>query len=70
MLKNNKETNMYWEIDKSMREFASRQLSEDWLNYDEYEHLIVFLKNLGKNETIEHVNQMYPDHKFRWDYMT
>ena len=61
---------IYWEIDKRMREMASRHLSEDWLDYDEYEDMITFLSSAGRNDMIETINVMYPDHKFRWDHMT
>tara|TARA_R100000008_G_C3558849_1_gene154828 strand:- start:905 stop:1096 length:192 start_codon:yes stop_codon:yes gene_type:complete len=61
---------IYWEIDKRMREMASRHLSEDWLDYEEYEDMITFLSSAGRNDMIETINAMYPDHKFRRDHMT
>ena len=61
---------IYWEIDKRMREVASRHLSEDWLDYEEYGDMITFLSFAGRNDMIKTMNLMYPDHKFRWDHMT
>ena len=61
---------IYWEIDKRMREVASRHLSEDWLEYEEYEDMITFLSSAGRDDMIKTMNVMYPDYKFRWDHMT
>ena len=61
---------IYWEIDKSMREVGSRHLSEDGMNYEEYEDLLSFLVSAGRKDIVSRVSEYYPDHKFRWDNMT
>ncbi len=60
----------YWEIDKRMREVASRHLSMEWLSYEEYEDLIGFLFAANKKDIVNRISALYPDHKFRWDTMT
>ena len=60
----------YWEIDKRMREVASRHLSMEWLSYEEYEDLIGFLSVANKKDIVKRISALYPDHKFRWDNMT
>ncbi len=62
----------YWVIDERMREVTSRHLSENWLEYGEYEELISFLSNyhIPGATMINAIDNMYPEHKFRWDHMT
>ena len=60
----------YWEIDKRMREVASRHLSMEWLTYEEYEDLLSFLVSAGRKDIVKRISALYPDHKFRWDNMT
>ena len=61
---------IYWEIDKRMREVASRHLSMEWLSYEEYEDLLSFLVSAGRKDIVSRISALYPDHKFRWDNMT
>ena len=61
---------IYWEIDKRMREVASRHLSMEWLSYKEYEDLIGFLFAANKKDIVKRISALYPDYKFRWDNMT
>tara|TARA_R100000482_G_scaffold75666_1_gene29305 strand:- start:236 stop:427 length:192 start_codon:yes stop_codon:yes gene_type:complete len=61
---------IYWEIDKRMREVASRHLSMEWLTYEEYEDLLSFLVSAGRKDIVKRISALYPDHKFRWDNMT